>query len=157
LVAEKMRARGRLVAILTLVLVTFALIQAPPASAALTPKEKKLVIKIQKARLNHGLPKLNLNQKLSSLARKHSTQMVNQGNPVMHSSTGQLYNYMDQANCYSSIGENVGMHYSIPQMHQAFMQSSGHRANILRSSWRKVGVGVRVHNNRVWVTELFCV
>jgi uncharacterized protein YkwD len=154
---ESMRARGRLVAILTLVLVTFALVQAPPASAALNPKEKKLVILIQKARKNHGESKLNLNQKLSNLARKHSAQMVNHKNPVMHSSTGQLYKYMDAANCHSSIGENVGMDYTIPQMHQAFMQSSGHRANILRSYWRKVGVGVKVHNNRVWVTEIFCV
>lgn len=154
---ESMRARSRLVAILTLVLVTLAFAQAPPAQAQLNPKEKKLVMLIQKARGNHGLPKLALNQKLSNLARKHSAQMVNHGNPVMHSSTGQLYNYMNQANCHASIGENVGMDYSIPQMHQAFMQSSGHRANILRSSWRKVGVGVRVHNNRVWVTELFCV
>ena len=154
---ETIRRRSSLVAVLTVALVTVGVLYASPARADLHPKERQLVGLIHKARHSHNVPKLQVSAKLTQLARKHVARMINQGNPVLHSSSSQMYGYMRQANCHASLGENVGMHYTVPQMHQAFMRSSGHRANILRSSWRKVGVGVKVHNGRVWVTELFCV
>jgi uncharacterized protein YkwD len=154
---ETIRRRSSLVAVLTVALVTVGVLHASPARADLSPKERQLVGLIQKARDSHHVPKLQVSGKLTQLARKHVAQMINHGNPVMHSSSSQMYGYMRQANCHASLGENVGMDYSVLEMHQAFMGSSGHRANILRSTWRKVGVGVKVHNGRVWVTELFCV
>jgi uncharacterized protein YkwD len=154
---ETIRQRGRLVAVLTLALVTVGVLHASPADAALRPKERQLANHVHRVREAHDVRKLQVSLKLSELARKHVNQMINQGNPVLHSSTSQMYSYMRQANCHSSLGENVGMDYSVGEMHQAFMQSSGHRANILRPSWTKMGMGVKVHNNRVWVTELFCV
>lgn len=130
-------------------------VQASPASAALSTPEKKLVSLINKARTKRGLGKLKVNGALSKKARKHSTAMMKQGNPVMHSSTKQLFNYMDGANCVARIGENVGTASSVTEMHQAFMKSPGHRHNIL-GSWKKVGVGIRISNGRFWTTELFC-
>jgi uncharacterized protein YkwD len=154
---ETIRRRSSLVAVLTVALVTVGALHASPARADLNPKERQLRNLIYKARDSHDVRKLQVSGKLSQLARKHVAQMINHGNPVMHSSSSQMYGYMRQANCHASLGENVGMDYSVLEMHQAFMRSSGHRANILRSTWRKVGVGVKVHNGRVWVTELFCV
>jgi uncharacterized protein YkwD len=154
---ETIRRRGSLVAVLTVAVVTVGVLHASPARADLLPKERELVGLIHKVRESHHVPRLQVSQKLSDLARKHVGQMINQGNPVLHSSSSQMYGYMRKANCHASLGENVGVHYTVREMHMAFMRSSGHRANILRSSWRKVGVGVKVHNGRVWVTELFCV
>jgi uncharacterized protein YkwD len=43
---------------------------------------------------------------------------------------------------YSRAGENIAYGYSSPRsVHNAWMNSSGHRANILRSSFRNAGVG----------------
>jgi uncharacterized protein YkwD len=131
-------------------------VQAQPASAELTDKEKKLVSLINKARGNHGKSKLQVSGKLSELARKHSNVMINQNNPVKHSSTNQLLSYMNKANCVAKIGENVGAAWEVPEMHQAFMKSPGHRQNIL-GSWKKVGVGIKKSGGRLWTTELFCV
>ncbi|MEZ5381768.1 MAG: CAP domain-containing protein [Microthrixaceae bacterium] len=39
-------------------------------------------------------------------------------------------------------GENVGYSSSMTKVHDAFMASSGHQANILKTSYDKVGVGV---------------
>jgi uncharacterized protein YkwD len=129
-------------------------VQAPPASATLTLAEKKLVMMIHEARAKHGKSKLKVSGSLSELAKKHSTYMKNHGS-ISHSSTSQLFGYMNKANCVAKIGENVGVAYSVQQMHEAFMSSSGHKANIL-GAWKKVGVGIRKAGGRFWTTELFC-
>jgi uncharacterized protein YkwD len=132
-------------------------VQAQPASAELTDKEKKLVSLINKARTNRGHSKLKVSSRLSELARKHSNAMVSQNNPVKHSTNKQLLSYMDKANCAARIGENVGAASTVLQMHQAFMDSPGHRENVLESYWKKVGVGIKKSKGRLWTTELFCV
>jgi uncharacterized protein YkwD len=149
------RRSARLVALVLAITLGFTL-GAPPASATLSEPEKKLVSLINKARLNHDKGKLQTSGVLSKLARKHSTVMMNKGNPVLHSSTTQLLNYMDKANCSARIGENVGRASDVNEMHQAFMGSTGHKQNIL-GSWKKVGVGIRKSGGNVWTTELFCV
>ncbi len=42
--------------------------------------------------------------------------------------------------CY--LGENVGMGPSLSSIHSAFMNSSGHRANILSFNFNRIGSGV---------------
>jgi hypothetical protein len=57
-------------------------------------------------------------------------------------------------------GENVAWH-SMPDLpgcatiHDMFMNSPGHRANILSSNKRFVSLGVFIGSNGTWVTELF--
>ena len=159
---EEIRLKGigrpaRTVALLVIALLTASLALASPASAVLNPKEKKLAYLVNKARSSHSLAKLKVSGVLSDLARKHSAKMHKEGNPVLHSTTGQMYSYMDKAHCVAMLGENVGMNYTVPLMHQAFMKSTPHRHNVLGSQYKKLGVGVKTYNGRVWVTELFCV
>ena len=57
-------------------------------------------------------------------------------------------------------GENVAWHSSpylsgCSTIHNMFMNSSGHRANILSSNKRYVALGVYIGSNGTWVTELF--
>ena len=40
---------------------------------------------------------------------------------------------------WRKLGENVGMGGSIPQIHVAYMNSAGHRANILDPSYTQIG------------------
>ena len=43
---------------------------------------------------------------------------------------------------WRALGENVGYSSSISKIHTNLMNSSGHRANILNSSYDRVGVGI---------------
>jgi uncharacterized protein YkwD len=147
----------RLLAVVLAGTIVLGAVQAQPASAALRVSEKKIASLINKARTQRDKKKLQVSAKLSELARKHSNAMANQNDPVKHSSTKQLLSYMDKANCVAKIGENVGAASTALQMHQAFMDSPGHKENILETYWSKVGVGVKKSGGRLWTTELFCV
>jgi uncharacterized protein YkwD len=151
------RRRTRVIGLLTAALLAAATFLASPAEAQLTPKEHKLAVKVNGARENHGEDRLQVNRRLSKLARRHSRDMHEANNPLMHSTTNQMLNYMDEANCVAMIGENVGRASTVIQMHQAFMDSPGHRENILKENWTKLGIGIRRFDGSLWVTELFCV
>ena len=40
-------------------------------------------------------------------------------------------------------------------LYEAFMDSAGHRANILERRFRRVGIGVYAHGGFLWVTMIF--
>jgi uncharacterized protein YkwD len=151
------RRSARLVALITAGLVTLGPILAQPASASISPKERRLGQLVNDEREARGRPKLAHTVKLSELASEHSTKMMER-EEIFHSSPGQLRGYMHDANCVALIGENVGAASSVPEMHEAFMASPGHRANILEKNWVKMGMGIRTASDgRLWVTQLFCV
>ena len=55
---------------------------------------------------------------------------------------------------YKSAGENIAKGQATPQaVVNAWMNSSGHRANILNKSYTRIGVGY-VANGRYW-TQMF--
>jgi uncharacterized protein YkwD len=59
---------------------------------------------------------------------------------------------------WRAIGENVGRTGpggTLLEMHQAFMQSSGHRANILDTRWTDVGTGVASRGSEKFVVHVF--
>jgi len=57
---------------------------------------------------------------------------------------------------WTAAGENVGMGPSCQSIHDAFMSSPGHRANILDTDYNQVGVGVATDNDgTIYVTEDF--
>lgn len=60
---------------------------------------------------------------------------------------------------WRSLGENVGYASSISKIHTNLMNSSGHRANILKSSYDKVGIGIATGKcngyNVVYETQVF--
>ena len=144
-----MRLQRILLSLLAAVAVTAstALVGAAPA-AAVTTREAKLLTKINNARAAHGLRPLRLSGELSTTARQHSRQM---------GSATTLFHTASFASicCWSAIAENVGMGYSVRELHRAFMHSPAHRANILDPRMRVVGVGLVSAGGRLWVTELF--
>ncbi|HWJ98404.1 MAG TPA: CAP domain-containing protein [Acidimicrobiales bacterium] len=56
---------------------------------------------------------------------------------------------------WCSLGENVGYGPSVPAIEDAYMNSSGHRANILSSKWNGVGVGYATNGQRVFTVQVF--
>lgn len=56
---------------------------------------------------------------------------------------------------WSTAGENVGYGSSIEEVHQRFMASPAHRANILNRSFSQAGVGVVEVGGTTWITIVF--
>lgn len=127
-----------------------ASLNAGPAAAS-TEREQALHELINQARSAQGLEELRLSDKLSRVARVHSAQMAEGAKVLYHSCLTCRIQSWD----WSIAGENVGKAGSIGRVHGLFMQSPSHRANLLRTPYRTVGVGIVEAAGRVWVTEIF--
>jgi len=119
---------------------------AVPAQAG---PEGTLFSRINSSRSASGLAPLETYWDLTDDARAHSARMMDRGsiyhNPSLGSVTG----------VWQALGENVGMGIDLNAMHDAFMNSPGHRANIL-GNYNYVGVGVKTDASGVsWVTVVF--
>ena len=117
---------------------------------ACSPEEDRATELVNQSRNSIGLPGLPVNIDLSLKAQAWSRQLANDQR-LYHSNLadGNGYNWY-------RLGENVGYGYSIEQVHNAFMNSSGHRANILDGGFNRIGVGVtRDGGGRLWVVQEF--
>ena len=56
---------------------------------------------------------------------------------------------------WCSLGENVGYGPSVETIETAYMNSPGHRANILASKWNGVGTGYATNGTRVYTVQVF--
>ena len=147
-----------LLAALTVTLVVAPSASAICASASATPAEvaKRTVVRATLCTLNaerarHGLPRLKLNKKLSAAARLHAHDMVRR-DYFAHDSLGggtfvdriRRSGYLKGAGRWS-VGENLAWgsnERSAPQAITAmWMDSAGHRANILSPEFREIGIG----------------
>ena len=109
-------------------------------------------------RAANGLPALTLNSKLTSLADAYAADMIKRGYFSHYNPEGQSpFDRMNNAGIsYKTAGENLAINTNVSAAEAAFMKSSGHRANILNSSYTDVGIGV-VHssNGSVYVVQEF--
>lgn len=118
--------------------------------------EQKVVELTNQERAKQGLPALTLDTELSKVARTKSQDMLNKGYFSHTSPTyGSPFDMMKQFGIsYRSAGENIAMGQSSPEeVVKAWMNSEGHRANILNSSYTHIGVG-HVANGNYW-TQMF--
>jgi uncharacterized protein YkwD len=122
---------------------------APSAQASTSGSEQQFVSSINSARASVGRPALATSSELTSVARSWAAKMAS-SNTLKHNPdlTSQITNWR-----YA--GENVGVGGNVPQLHQAFMDSPAHKANILDRDYTQVGVGVVMGGGRMWVVEVF--
>ncbi len=136
-------------------LLTLSVVMAMTAAAlplAASPgDEAQFVSLINQSRAAAGLGALGDYADLTDDARVHTADMIAAGQ-VFHSSAAQLGSY---ATGWSLLGENVGMGPNPQLLHQAFMNSTSHRANIL-GDYDLVGVGAdRSADGVMFVTVVF--
>ena len=118
--------------------------------------EKKVVELVNEIRTQNGLSKLSHDWELSRVARFKSQDMkdnryFSHTSPVYGSPFDMIKNF---GISYRSAGENIAMGYRTPEaVVNGWMNSSGHRANILSSSYTKIGVGY-VKSGNYW-TQMF--
>lgn len=123
---------------------------APSAPAALGNYEQQVVDLVNKERAAAGLPALKANTKLAAVAEKKAEDLRDKNYFDHQSPTyGSPFDMMKQFGItYTSAGENIAKGQRTPQeVMNGWMNSPGHRANILNSSYTEIGVGYVTDSN----------
>jgi len=129
---------------------------AAPTNTAVSAYEQKVVELTNQERAKNGLKPLALDTALSKVAREKSRDMQNKGYFSHTSPTyGSPFDMMKKFGItYRSAGENIAMGQPTPEaVVKAWMNSAGHRANILNSSYTHIGVG-HIASGNYW-TQMF--
>ncbi|MEL3973614.1 CAP domain-containing protein [Rossellomorea oryzaecorticis] len=131
--------------------------QAKPAAETgdLSQYEQKVVELTNQERAKQGLPALEVDAELSKVAKEKSRDMQ-ANNYFSHDSPtyGSPFDMMKQFGVeYSAAGENIAMGQPTPEeVVQAWMNSDGHRKNILSSNYTHIGVGY-VEDGHYWTQQ----
>ena len=106
--------------------------------------ERQLFDLVNEERTQRGIDALVLDERLVPVARSHSQEMFtlkyfSHESPV----SGSPFDRLKAARItYSRAGENLAYAQSVAVAHRALMDSPGHRENILRSEFTRIGIGV---------------
>lgn len=118
---------------------------------------------INNERRRNGMSDLCFNSKLILAARSHNNDMVvrdyfshtgSDGSSI--STRVNRVGYRD----WRGIAENIAINSSVQGAHTSLMNSAGHRANILNSSYNQIGIGFLTQTRGRWqgylyVTQVF--
>lgn len=129
--------------------------------------EQEMHKEVNRIRASNGLNTLEHKEDLRDVARSHSEDMdrrdfFSHTNPDGESPFDRLENAGIQ--CYSA-GENILYNYNSDMTPEQaakksidqWMNSPGHRANILRDGYEEEGIGVHIADDgRLYATQKFC-
>lgn len=117
---------------------------------------EEIVELVNKERAKAGVSPLTSDPTLNSIAQMRAEELI------------QLFSHTrpNGSDCYSALteagvscstaGENIAMNsYSASSVMDAWMNSSGHKANILSSSYKKIGVGAYRYGGYTYFVQFF--
>ena len=118
----------------------------------LTDAEKRSLDLHNQTRVREGLSKFCVHPDLQQAARAHSREMIGRDYFTHNSFNGESfsdrlkrYGYTPLPNRYWTVGENIawgsGSSGSADSIFKGWMNSSGHKANILNGKFKQIGVG----------------
>jgi uncharacterized protein YkwD len=151
---DRVRARDRSLALaLALLIVLLAQgVSAERASASTDHRRRAYMLSLTNDdRAQHDKDALRLNAVLSRYATHHSRQMATKGYLFHTADLNPKLKGLD----WSIGGENVGVGSTLDGLEGAFMRSTPHRRNILRTGFDHAAVGVIRSNGSFWVTVIF--
>lgn len=131
-------------------------VTVPLEDASVSNFEEEVVRLVNKMRSQNGLRPLTHDWQLSRVARYKSQDMADKGYFSHTSPTyGSPFDMMKSFGIsYKAAGENIAKGQKTPEaVVNAWMNSPGHRANILSSSYTRIGVGY-VKKGNIW-TQMF--
>jgi uncharacterized protein YkwD len=137
----------------------------PPVGdgSAILPQEQEVVRLLNQERSRHGLSPVTHNSQLHAAATRHSQDMAENGFLSHTGSDGSSpFERMHQAGYqYKIAAENVAAGQSSAEaVIKAWMNSSGHRQNMLTAGFCDVGVGYDYNSNSTfrhyWTMKLGC-
>ena len=124
--------------------------QPTQTTSSVSAFEKKVVELTNAERAKQGLAPLTLDTALSKVAHAKAQDMKDKNYFDHNSPTyGSPFDMMKSFGIsYKSAGENIAMGQTTPeQVVQAWMESPGHRENIMNSSFTHIGVGYVASGN----------
>ena len=128
----------------------------PLMDESVSSYEKEVIRLVNEIRVEYGLGTLAENWQLSRVARYKSQDMADR-NYFSHTSKtyGSPFEMIKAFDIsYNTAGENIAQGYTTPKsVVDGWMNSSGHRVNILNASFKQIGVGY-VQGGNYW-TQMF--
>lgn len=131
-------------------------INIPTLDSTVTSYEQEVIRLVNEIRVENGLKALTYDWELARVARYKSQDMKDNkyfahNSPVYGTPFQMIKNF---GISYRSAGENIAKGYATPQaVVNGWMNSSGHRANILNANYTHIGVGY-VSGGNYW-TQMF--
>ena len=120
--------------------------------------QKEVLDLVNVERTNRGLQPLKFNNELSNVATKKSRDMIDR-NYFDHTSPtyGSPFDMMKQFGIsYRAAGENIAMGQKTPkEVMNSWMNSPGHRKNILNPDFTELGVGIASNGSSIYWTQMF--
>ena len=120
------------------------ILNIPTTDSSITSYEREVIRLVNQKRRENGVEELIYDWELCRVARIKSQDMKDNGyfshnSPIYGSPFQMMKNFGIK---YKSAGENIAKGQATPEaVVNAWMNSSGHRANILNSSFTHIGVG----------------
>ena len=121
------------------------------SAGADTQTEAEFLAEINASRAANGLAPLAVDSRLRSHSRSHTEEMMEAGY-IFHSNGTQLAAAGSPG--WTKLGENVGAGGVPSSLHVAFMNSPGHRDNIL-GDYNYIGIGTGHIDGTMYVTVMF--
>ncbi len=125
------------------------LLMGSTLTACQSSEQVRVAQLVNQTRAQSGRSYLRDNLQLDQKAQAWAEYLAGQ-NTLQHSNLPSGITYQ-----WRSLAENVGYGGSIEQVHQAYLNSPGHRANILDPRWNYMGTGVAWRGSRVFTVQVF--
>lgn len=137
--------------------------EKPPVDTEKPPvdtEESKFVAEVVRLvnveRKNAGLNELTVDSKISAAALVRSKEQVQSFSHTRPDGTSCFTALKEQGVTYRGAGENIAMGQRTPaEVMEGWMNSPGHKANILNANFTKIGVGYFKTNGRAYWTQMF--
>jgi Uncharacterized protein with SCP/PR1 domains len=106
--------------------------------------EAQMLSLVNSERIKHGLSILKADTELTKVARLHSVDMFQRGyfSHVSQDGKSPFDRMKDYGVRYTNAGENLALAPTLDIAHNGLMNSPGHRANILRPQFGRLGIGI---------------
>ncbi len=130
--------------------------QTLPSGQGLNEYVNEVVRIVNEERRTAGLTELVINDRLCQAANQRSEETVQEFSHTRPDGTS-CFTILDSYGInYVAVGENIAMGQRTPQeVMNAWMNSQGHRENILKSEYNQIGVGVVSYQGYLYWTQLF--
>ncbi|MET8092858.1 CAP domain-containing protein [Micromonospora sp. NPDC005220] len=127
------------------------------SSGSVSAQAREVVDLVNAERAKAGCKALSIDDKLMTAAQRHSQDQADHQNMSHTGSDGSNAGVrLDRVGyAWRTYGENVAWNQKTPAaVMDAWMNSSGHRANILNCAFTEIGVGIASSNGPYW-TQVF--
>jgi uncharacterized protein YkwD len=140
---------------LALLLALLALVTIAHAQSNVA--EQYLIAAANQERAAQGIAPLKPDPALTAAARNHAALMA-QRQDISHQFSGEpglFPRIQAYSPSFDAVAENVAYAPTVDQIHTGWMNSPGHRANLLNPSYNTIGVAVLVNGREIYAVEDF--